>query len=385
MISSSHGEGPNTIALFGGGRWARVLIDVLSNIVSQSTQIFWVTRHNYELANEHVRSRGYQRVVTRPECRLEDPSACDAAIVATSTYEHLAIVSRTVNLGIPTLCEKPVAATMRETVQLADDASHQGSALGVNLEFFYASYAQDFSAAISNLAIRAITFVWHDPWTELRHGETKHPDLHTPIVHDMLPHCCSLARLMLPQCRNWSLDTLRVAADGSVHLRVRHKEIESNFFFSRRAARRVRRVQINDGEAILDFSEEPGHSIIRGKVSQNHWRGLRPLSAALDGFLLVARSPGSAPSWPLSVHHTLDILELTHTAADRLKEVQLSTLRKLRTECQFDADHPEASNLLLDFFLPIEAQRGIRRPARTYQQRSLAIREALTYIDAMLN
>jgi predicted dehydrogenase len=379
-LISEFGPAPGNVVLFGGGRWSRVLLDILNALIPESTRVHWITRHNYSRATEYVKFRGYDRVLIYPQHCLEDSTGLDAAIIATASEGHASLASKAVGLGIPTLCEKPVALKFREAKRLADDAKAGRCPLGVNLELMYASYLHDFSAAISDLAIRTVKFTWHDPWVEKRHGEIKHGDLHTPIVHDSLPHCWSLSQVLFPSERAEKLEALWLGDDGAVHLKGQRGAIKSNYSLSRRSARRIRKIEINDGEAVLDFSQEPGRTIFRGAASENLWRGPKPLSAALGGFLEVVRNPSGQAHWPLSIHKNLAVVELAEAAARRLKEAQLKRLEELRQGNRLVASDPESLNLLLDFFLPIEVQRGTRLPTLTPEEQRAAAQQALNYL-----
>ena len=55
---------PNLVAIVGGGRWARVLIEVLSGIVSKDTIITIHSLHNYKAMSAWVLQNKFRQNVT---------------------------------------------------------------------------------------------------------------------------------------------------------------------------------------------------------------------------------------------------------------------------------------------------------------------------------
>lgn len=89
---------------------------------------------------EQVRSRGHEAVVAsrtpsrgRPLVEILEEEL-DAAIVSSPTQSHAAHVVACVERGLPILCEKPIALTLRETREALDAVEAAGGTLQVSFQ-----------------------------------------------------------------------------------------------------------------------------------------------------------------------------------------------------------------------------------------------------------
>ena len=90
---------------------------------------------------EQVRTRGHEAVVASraPErgrvlVEVLEESDLDAAIVSNATQHHAACVAACIERGLPVLCEKPLALTLRETRELLDLVEAAGGTLQVSFQ-----------------------------------------------------------------------------------------------------------------------------------------------------------------------------------------------------------------------------------------------------------
>lgn len=349
------------IALVGGGRWSRVLVSVLSRLLTDRTQLIWVTRHGRASAEKWAISNS-QQVPTNLRFSSDESDLCqlavDGVIIANSSHLHASTVRSALELEVPVLCEKPLALELGEAKDLVNRAADLGCPLGIGLEYLYASYLHEFSRLISQMRIESVELTWHDPFSEVRYGELKYGDIYTSLVHDAFPHCWSILSVLAPNAPLCEIQDVQVANAGEILIAGLHAGFCSSVALSRRAPKRVRKVSINAGEAVLDFSTEPGTTFFRGETSQNHWSGERPLNASLSSFLEM-REP-----WLLSADRNLGSIEFT-SQANRLAECRLRELLvRLEDVAPLDPADPSVRDLLIDLYLPIYAAAADPREAR---------------------
>ena len=358
------------VALLGGGRWSRVLLPVIQSLLVEDAEIVWVTKHGYEPARRWLTDRAIERVSVQTDVDLA-VAAIDAAVVATSPATHGWQVHQLLQRGIPTLCEKPFTLDFDEAVALHRMAADAGCPLGVNLEMYFASFVEDFAAAVLGRSVYKIEITWSDPWSESRYGETKYGDIYTSIVDDMWPHCWSLLRRLCPRCNVDLVEEVRYEpSSGLVHISVRIKELVATIVLSRRSDRRSRRIEVNNGAAVLDFSTEPGSTEIDGAVSINEWRGSRPLSRSLSSFFEAILVPELDPEWALSA--CLDSVRTAQMIGDQLRRLQRVRLNGLRDTGLELADEAHR-NLIVDLLLPEYGTKD-RRPAITMEDQIAFVR-----------
>ncbi|KAA5542162.1 hypothetical protein FYK55_15240 [Roseiconus nitratireducens] len=341
-----------TIALVGGGRWSRVLLSVLSE-VPDVAQVLWITHYGYEAAVDWVAQHGMQSVrVLRSLDSLEE---ADAALVANSPHSHFPSVNALLDRGIPCLCEKPLVMETNEARQLLQRSIETETLVGVDLELSRASYALDFAALATSLPIHTIDMIWHDPWLEDRYGERKSPSVHTTFAHDILPHVWSLLRLLLPH------ESARVCdvdyRPDATRMFYRHRDAEINVSVSRRSVNRKRRIVINQGEAELDYSPEPGRTTYRGRTTDNRWRDPRPLAAVIHEFLAELDSPSDATDWDLAIQNCIESVDFAVSANRRLVEDQQACWDAIRIQ-GFDPKDPHQLAVAVDLLGPRAAAIG---------------------------
>lgn len=265
------------LVLLGGGRWARVLMSVLANVLPTDWQILWVTQHGRRAAELWCGEQGAN--AARPKGWIEIASQVShaqllhmqAAIVATSPHTHADWLRRLLNAQVPTLCEKPLVLDPHQAEELECQAVAVNCPLGVNVELHYASYMQHFARLVSDLdaqraaapatsfsiassdntaqspavrlSARHVELQWLDPWSEVRYGETKYSDVYTNIVDDMFPHCWSLLR-HVTGVDDWSVEQVEYTLNSDVQISLRQGDISAHITLSRRAPQRTRRLSV---------------------------------------------------------------------------------------------------------------------------------------------
>lgn len=153
------------MVLLGGGRWARVLMSVLADVLPADWRILWITQHGRQAAELWCREQQQQQYVQQP---MNAPRAADwievaaevsdaqlshvqAAIVATSPHTHGYWLQRLLQAQVPTLCEKPLVLDSQQAVELERQAIAANCPLGVNLELHYATYVEEFARRVGDL------------------------------------------------------------------------------------------------------------------------------------------------------------------------------------------------------------------------------------------
>ncbi len=358
------------IALFGGGRWSRVLLPVLRSLLPDDCEIVWITQHGYDravawLADHPLHGLTIHRAIDPPSDPLSP--RFEAAIVATAPSTHAMYVHDLVRNHIPTFCEKPLTLDYLQATNLIELARANSVPLGVNLELHYASYLDQFVELVGDQAINQVNIVWLDPWTEQRYGETKHGDFYTSIVHDMWPHCWSLLRRLMRVPTQLQLSDVKYDPIDGVTMYVRSSEWTAQVRLCRRNDQRTRRIELNHGTSVLDFSQEPGCSMVNNKSCAHQWAGPRPLTRALQSFLDVVEHPELLSAWPLQAATCADSVRLAEEITCKLNEIYAARISQLR-KSGVELTSPAIRNLIIDAFLPLSAVQGLRWPAITEAQ-----------------
>lgn len=362
------------LCVFGGGRWAKVIVSVISSQLPRGAKILWVTSNNYNDCLNWVSENPLGNdisinVVNRDICSADK---IDAAIVATATPTHHVYVEKCLTLHIPTLCEKPLSITVESSYELIELSRKNKCALGVNYEFLYATYLQDFKSKIDVMDVSSVEMYWHDPVSEIKYGEVKKSDYSTSIIYDQFSHCCSIIGFLFPENKLSSVDRLNYLANSSVNLICVSDEIEFNFSLSRRSGARKRSICIN-GELVLDFSIEPGFISLNRVVEKCVWKTHRPLYCSLSSFLNVALNKLSLSDWPALIDNNAYIIQLCAEGEIKLNLAFEQMIQELKDDEMYNAENIQLINLMIDKYVPEAAKRGYRIELNTiFEQHQFA-------------
>jgi predicted dehydrogenase len=337
----------DSLCLFGGGRWSRVLLSVLLQNYPK-LQIIWISKYGYENNLDWLQKQKVNQVLLT----LNENQAWDlkpqAAIIATASHLHSYYVKAAISRKIPVLSEKPFALNVNEAQELIKLSELMKVVVGVNFEFMYASYLQDFAQHLKNIAVCSIDVFWQDAMSETRYGEKKMGDIYTPLMHDSFQHCWSLLRFLFPR-ESLSITEVFYNKDASVIVKALMFKKTINICLSRRAAQRVRKISINGGRLILDFALEPGILVSEQKIIQNEWKGNRPIHSVFEDFFKRINKPQLISKWPLNIKNCLEAIQLSVQATTLLEQSQKKALAQ---KYPLNVEDPITRNLLVDLFLP---------------------------------
>ncbi|MEI6756603.1 MAG: Gfo/Idh/MocA family oxidoreductase [Chlorobium sp.] len=284
---------PANIAVIGGGRWARVIIEVLCGFVPKSVRIGVYSLHNADAMAAWVSMRGFsQRIEVSSSFPKFHSGQSHAAIVVNAARDHEKAIEWALSQRVPVLVEKPMTLTFQASQRLADFAQSQGTYLAAAHVFLFARYIETFSKLIgASSDIRFIQLNWMDPKTELRYGENKSYDPGLTVFADWLPHVISILGA-LTNCREENVKKL-VLYRGGAHLclDLLLGDIPCTVQLVRNADLRQRLIDVTtlkQKKVSLDFTTEPG-AITEDSITSSgdpYWSfSEKPVSRMLRAFL----------------------------------------------------------------------------------------------------
>jgi predicted dehydrogenase len=354
-----------TLALIGGGRWARQYASVLSGCADRVARALWVSRFNRSALDAYVAERRdklpkFELFADLDEALSQRP---DAAIVVTGSPEHASVAERVLQAGIPALVEKPLALTGREARSLIELAKQRDVPLCIALHLLKADFLHHLRRSLADRSVSKIEVEWLDPESEQRWGEVKSVNLAAYKADEAIPHFWSILNLLLdgeePRLRAVSPQSL-----GAAEAEFDIGSAQARLVFGRRAAARRRHVSVSlrdGGFAELDFAIEPGRLTIDG-VDHPLARpaGVGPLGIQVRDFLDLAAGPRNEPvSSAQLAERCLGSIELMEEVRERLVEEEArSVASRLAGGVRFD--DPDISAWVVDNIAPVWGANGIR-------------------------
>ena len=285
------------VAVVGGGRWARVLTEVLCELLPTSTRISMHSRHCVNELARWVTAQGLeQRIRVSPEWPVPERPGSSAVIIANAARDHESAARHALRSATAVLVEKPLALSAAGARGLANLACDVQGRLAAAHVFLFAQYLNRFASLLRTKDDpRLIRVRWIDPPGERRYGETKQFDAGLPVFADVLPHVSSILGVLAPDAPQ-EYAGIRVLRGGAqVELQLMIGGVPCHVLLARNGPRRERVIEVlADGSTVhLDFTVEPGIVVDNG-VELNAdpaWpRRSRPLKSMLEAFLHAAAS-----------------------------------------------------------------------------------------------
>lgn len=291
---------PSSVAVVGGGRWARALLETLARLLPPGTPLSGHSRsHAAELA-EWARAKGLAGRMTVDE----RPPRAAAVLVANLACDHEAAALDALTAGAFVLLEKPLAPTAAAAERIL--AAGRGR--------LAASQVLRWSRGVELFARRcreaggaqSLSVAWSDVAGATRRGEPVRHDASLSAAADVLPHVCALVEGVLGRPPS----SLRsAAAEGGVErlaLDAGGVPVDARLQRAGSARRRVVEARAGGGVLTFDFTSEPGTVSVAGRVEEADplWaEGPRPLEAMVAAFLSWAgggpKDPRLEPDTPL--------------------------------------------------------------------------------------
>ena len=282
----------DNVIIMGGGRWARVITEVLSDILDPLVNISIYSPHNHLYMKEWIVKNKVEqqiKVITSFPNSFHTPCV---VIVANATRDHYKSALKAISAGADVLVEKPVVLNYKQALDLYDFAKKNNKIVCASHVFLFASYIENFSKLIQERGeIEKIKISWEDSVIERRHGELKKFDAGLPIIVDCLPHIFSIISKFVPIDVSYNSIRLQISNGGSrVNMFLKNSGIPVEILMVRGGSQRTRLVEIivEGKNNTLDFSIEPGvikseNKKISGDLNWDHKP--KPLKQLLSAFL----------------------------------------------------------------------------------------------------
>lgn len=288
--SNVEGVYPENIIVIGGGRWARVLIKTISDLVDRSVNIFIYSKSNAQFMREWVNSEKLNHNIQIFTILPEKFPSSNAVIVVNAARDHAMTARQALLAGGKVMVEKPFTLSFSDSMDLVRFSKKIEGELFAAHIFLFSRYFEKFSDLVSNSGtVTSINVHWKDPLSEDRYGELKQYDSGLPVFADWLPHILPMLRTLLPG-KHQSCRTLDIKRGGaSVYINLMINKVPCQIVLERDidCRKRLMEVFFVNKKLSLDFSSEPG-TITDGMYTVNgdpNWQqGLKPSALMLDAF-----------------------------------------------------------------------------------------------------
>lgn len=271
-----------SISIIGGGRWSRVLLDVLTGVAPKDLEILAYSSSNAAGMKQWAAEKGLAARIKVVDRIPETP----AVIVANKAGDHEKAATEALKRGAFVLLEKPLAPNAEAAERILAAANGK---LAASQVFRWARYVDGLAKACRAAGgLESLDVKWTDVVGATRHGEVVRHDTSISFVADALPHVCAIVDAVAGRAP----DVLKQhKKDGETHdLLLDAGGIPVRARLTRGGPARERVVTATAGgkTIVLNFAPEPGILTIAGKpeTADPGWEtGPRPLALMLSAFL----------------------------------------------------------------------------------------------------
>jgi predicted dehydrogenase len=283
---------PDNLAIIGGGRWARQIVEALCLLVPQSTRITLHSPRNSRAMAMWIFDRDLENRVSTFSCLPNFiPGQSNAAIVVNAASDHEASSSWVLKQECPVLVEKPLCVNSLSAQRIIDLALSKNVYLAAAHVFLFAEYMEEFTKLVTDVVkVIKIRVLWIDQHSENRYGEVKNYDAGLPVYADCLPHILSILDSFVATqdlaCQK--LTFFKGGRDLKINLTLGSIPCVIELVRNGNSRQRVIEVFTHTSKLTLDFSCEPGLIYVDDVVLQkdlNYQNSARPLTKMLAAFL----------------------------------------------------------------------------------------------------
>lgn len=283
---------PDSILIFGGGRWSRILTEAVYEIVAPTIEINIYSPRNSKLMSEWLFEKGYSKRVrvSHTPPRFESKKKY-AVIVANAARDHAVSVEMALNAGAPVLVEKPVTLSTFATQNLINMAHDKDVRLAAANIFLFTKWLENLTNYVSKVKeIRSIQVDWMDPKTEERYGEQKRYDPGLPIHMDILPHVISILGNLKPFSKGNCINLELLKGGAQIKLDMVFDDVPCIINLARNSSsrRRIIKLETDISSLELDFSGDMASLTVDSNANSNgfDWNEIpRPSIIMLSAFL----------------------------------------------------------------------------------------------------
>ena len=191
-FATVEGDAPIKVVLVGAGAMGRHWLQVITE--TPQVQLVGLVDLDVELARQALAARGVDAVATDSLSAVVKQTGAQAVIDVTVPPAHHAVNTEALFLGLPVLCEKPIAPTVAETLSLVAAEELSGQLLMTSQSRRYYPALAELKAVLPSLGEVGILTT---EFFKAPHFGGFRDEMDHPLLVDMAIHSFDVARYLL--------------------------------------------------------------------------------------------------------------------------------------------------------------------------------------------
>lgn len=185
LLSSKFKNIKMSLILAGGGRWANIILNELSSNFKNLQKIIIITKNKNII--DKLPAELNKKIYISKSLNNINLKKITHGIIANKNSDHYLYSKKILKKNINILVEKPLVKNIKEFEILKKYSRQKKKIIHVSMPFFFAYYFFCIKKLISENNTQ-LTFEWHDPKNDKRHGIIKKYDKSISYMEDTIYH-----------------------------------------------------------------------------------------------------------------------------------------------------------------------------------------------------
>lgn len=277
-----------SLYLFGGGRWARVVLAEAVKLSDQSLNIVVISKKNFSFMKKWTRKTFFDRNILVLD-QLPDFIDEDSFLyVLNETELRYDTLVNLIKFKRPVLVEKPLGLNYCEGKKIIDVYVSMEIPLMSAQVFRFLESTSNIREILEQYDFHSIRVCWSDPYSEIKSGEIKKYEKAVPSFLDVLPHIFSLLEEIIGDfsVSFHSIDFNEIEKDFLLSLRI-DSLFGLNVSYSRIASTRDRYFEFISSSGTIKYSFSENETITI--FDENHQVYLKEFGKSKSIQLMLAK------------------------------------------------------------------------------------------------
>ena len=246
------------VLVVGGGRWANIILNELISNFRNIKKISVITKNKNII--KKLPSEIVKKISLNSNLNNINLKQITHAIIVNKNSDHFLTAKKIIKHKINILVEKPLVYKIKEYEILKKLSYKKRKLIHVSTPFFFAYYFFYIKKLITTNNAE-LTFEWHDPKNDKRHGILKKYDKSVNYLEDTVYHIYGILNCLFGKKKITYVSSKNFKDHGN--LIFRYGEVNINLNCSRNQnKKRIRKIRINSINKIIRVNYSDDEKVI---------------------------------------------------------------------------------------------------------------------------
>ena len=247
-----------SLIIVGGGRWANIILNELLSNFKNLKKIFIITKNKNILSKFPTEFN--KKIYLSKNLNNINLKKISHGIIVNKNSDHYLYSKKILKKNINILVEKPLVKKIKEYETLKKFSRQKKRIIHVSMPFFFAYYFFCIKKLI-NKNNAQLTFEWHDPKNDKRHGMLKKYDRSISYLEDIIYHIFGILnclfgpkKIVYKFSKNFINKGYLIFSYGKINIKVNCSRNQNN--------KRIRKINMISNNKIIKVNYSNDNEVI---------------------------------------------------------------------------------------------------------------------------